>query len=73
MIKIFNFPVFYQNMTPRMAIQPGTQPGQCFAFKGDHGTLAIKLIREVEVQNVTIEHIPKVSIFTLHNLKRHGE
>ena len=61
MVKLWNFPLFYHTMSPRMAIQPNVHPGNCFAFFGDKGHLSIKLARRILVQNVTIEHISKVS------------
>ena len=33
MVKIWNFPIYYQTMSPRIAIQPDVYPGNCFAFK----------------------------------------
>ena len=62
MIKIWNFPIIYHTISPRIAIQPEVNPGNCFAFKGPEGVIGIKLSRQIVVQNVTIEHIPKVNI-----------
>ena len=64
MIKIWNVPIFYHTVSARVALQPDVNPGNCFAFGGDYGTIGIKLSRSVIVQNVTLEHIPKVSIFS---------
>ena len=61
MIKIWNVPIFYHTVSARVALQPDVNPGNCFAFGGDYGTIGIKLSRSVIVQNVTLEHIPKVS------------
>ena len=61
MLKVWNIPIFYHTITPRIAIQPEVQPGNCFAFEGQQGTLGIKLSRSTIVQNVTLEHIPVVS------------
>ena len=59
-LSIWKFPVFYQTMSPRIAITPGAYPGTCFAFAGGSGTLAIKLSQPVVIQNITLQHIPKV-------------
>ena len=60
MISIWKWPLFYQTMSPRLAIQPQVHPGNCFAFSGSAGNLAVKLSRPITIQNVTIEHIPQV-------------
>ena len=70
MIKIWNVPIFYHTVSARTALQPDVNPGNCFAFGGDQGTIGIRLSRRVVVQNVTIEHIPKVCPFFLPNFKR---
>jgi len=49
----------YHTVSARTALQPDVNPGNCFAFGGDQGTIGIRLSRRVVVQNVTIEHIPK--------------
>lgn len=59
MISIWKWPLFYQTMSPRLAIQPQVHPGNCFAFSGSAGNLAVKLSRPITIQNVTIEHIPQ--------------
>jgi len=60
MLSIWKFPVFFQKMSPRIAITPGASPGSCFAFEGGSGTLGIKLSQLIVVQNITLQHIPKV-------------
>ena len=71
MIKLWSIPIIYNTMSPRIAIQPDVNPGNCFAFKGSEGAIGIQLSRQVIVQNVTVEHIPKVSVLFLlfHSLK----
>ena len=65
MIKIWNVPIFYHTVSARTALQPDVNPGNCFAFGGEYGTIGIKLSRQVVVRNVTLEHIPKVN-FLFH-------
>ena len=65
MVKIWNVPIFYHTVSARAALQPDVNPGNCFAFGGAKGTIGVKLSRSVVVQNVTIEHIPKVSLYEL--------
>ena len=60
MLSIWKVPLLYQKMSPRIAITPGALPGTCFAFEGGSGTLGIKLSQPIVVQNVTLQHIPKV-------------
>ncbi|CBY19356.1 unnamed protein product [Oikopleura dioica] len=59
MLSIWKFPVFFQKMSPRIAITPGASPGSCFAFEGGSGTLGIKLSQLIVIQNITLQHIPK--------------
>lgn len=44
---------------PSKAIQDLIQPGEAFCFKGNKGSITIKLACDVEVDSVTIEHIDK--------------
>lgn len=39
-ISIFGIPLWYPTNTPRTAISPAVQPGQCWAFKGFPGFLS---------------------------------
>ncbi|CAG5077023.1 Oidioi.mRNA.OKI2018_I69.PAR.g8613.t1.cds [Oikopleura dioica] len=63
LMKIWNMPIFYQTMSPRLALQPNVHPGNCFAFAGDTGFLTVKLARPIYPTNFTIEHIPKALSF----------
>ncbi|XP_022903480.1 SUN domain-containing protein 2-like isoform X2 [Onthophagus taurus] len=47
---------FYTTSSPNLIIQPGTLPGQCFAFYGPTGSIRIKLARNVLITSVTLEH-----------------
>jgi hypothetical protein len=71
LMKIWNLPIFYQTMSPRLALQPNVHPGNCFAFSGNSGFLTVKLARPIYPTNFTIEHIPKVQLdFNLKFLSR---
>ena len=52
-------PVWWERQNPRKVIQPGSSPGQCWAFKGTAGNVVIKLSNPVYVSDITLEHIPK--------------
>ncbi|CBY12057.1 unnamed protein product [Oikopleura dioica] len=63
LMKIWNLPIFYHTMSPRLALQPNVHPGNCFAFAGQSGSLTVKLARPIYPTNFTIEHIPKALSF----------
>ncbi len=52
-------PVWWERQNPRTILQPGSSPGQCWAFKGAQGCAVIKLSNPVHISDVTLEHIPK--------------
>ncbi|GAB0096146.1 uncharacterized protein DMENIID0001_116220 [Sergentomyia squamirostris] len=58
-ISIFGIPLWYPSNTPRTAISPSVQPGNCWAFQGFPGFLVLKLNLPVLVTGFTMEHIPK--------------
>ncbi|KAI9583217.1 hypothetical protein GQX74_012434 [Glossina fuscipes] len=58
-ISIFGIPLWYPTNTPRIAISPNVQPGECWAFQGFPGFLVLKLNSMVYVTGFTLEHIPK--------------
>ncbi|CAG5009526.1 unnamed protein product [Parnassius apollo] len=39
-------------------LRPGALPGECWAFKGSHGEVTIRLLGTVHVTGVSVEHIP---------------
>jgi len=39
-------------------LQPGMQPGECWAFSGSEGYLVIQLTYAIKVSEVSLEHIP---------------
>lgn len=58
-ISVLGIPLWYPSNTPRTAIQPNVQPGNCWAFQGFPGFLVLQLNLEVYVSGFTMEHIPK--------------
>jgi SUN domain-containing protein 1/2 len=44
---------------PIKAIQSSIEPGQSFCFKGEQGSLTIKLACNVAIDSVTIDHMPQ--------------
>ncbi|XP_017106871.2 klaroid protein isoform X1 [Drosophila bipectinata] len=58
-ISVFGIPLWYPSNTPRVAISPNVQPGECWAFQGFPGFLVLKLNSLVYVTGFTLEHIPK--------------
>ncbi|KAH8371399.1 hypothetical protein KR093_007184 [Drosophila rubida] len=58
-ISVFGIPLWYPTNTPRVAISPNVQPGECWAFQGFPGFLVLKLNSLVHVTGFTLEHISK--------------
>lgn len=50
--------MWYPSNTPRIAISPSVQPGECWAFQGFPGYLVLQLNSPVIVNGFTMEHIP---------------
>ncbi|XP_049855382.1 SUN domain-containing protein 3-like [Schistocerca gregaria] len=48
-----------QKNLPNRIIQANVLPGECWAFHGSSGSAAIKLITEIYLTAVTLEHIPQ--------------
>lgn len=42
---------------PQSVLEPGSYPGQCFAFQGAEGKIRIRLRRRIKVTMVTLEHV----------------
>jgi len=58
---IFGIPLWYSSYSPRSVIQRkghGASAGECWAFEGPHGYLAIKLAQRINVTAVSYEHLP---------------
>ncbi|KAL0103603.1 hypothetical protein PUN28_017704 [Cardiocondyla obscurior] len=56
-LSLFGIPLCHQQNTPRVMIQTGVLPGECWAFKGSSGSVAIRLLGHVHVSGVSLEHI----------------
>jgi len=59
MYSIFGIPVWYPSNNPRTIIQPGVQPGECWAFKGSSGYIVIQLSEAIVPTRFSMEHISK--------------
>lgn len=57
---VFGIPLWYTYNSPRVVIQPGVQPGECWPFVGSRGNMVVQLSRQIFITEVTIEHIPKI-------------
>ncbi|OXU24738.1 hypothetical protein TSAR_013127 [Trichomalopsis sarcophagae] len=62
---LFGIPIFKPNyFTPRKVIQPWTQAGECWAFRGSQGKIEIQLAYAVIIERVTLEHITATASLT---------
>ncbi|XP_041939423.1 SUN domain-containing protein 1 isoform X5 [Alosa sapidissima] len=59
LMSLFGLPLWYFSQSPRVVIQPDVHPGNCWAFKGSHGYLVIRLSMRVVPMAFSLEHIPK--------------
>merc|ERR1719225_1865037 len=59
MYSIFGIPIWYPSNNPRTIIQPGVQPGECWAFKGSSGYIVIQLSEAIVPTRFSMEHISK--------------
>jgi len=59
MYSIFGIPIWYPSNNPRTIIQPGVQPGECWAFKGSSGFVVIQLSEGIVPTKFSMEHISK--------------
>nr|XP_032834693.1 SUN domain-containing protein 1 isoform X2 [Petromyzon marinus] len=59
LITLFGVPLWYTSQSPRVIIQPDVYPGDCWAFKGSRGYVAIKLSDTIYPSDFTLEHIPR--------------
>ncbi|KAA0706098.1 SUN domain-containing protein 1 [Triplophysa tibetana] len=59
LMSLFGLPLWYFSQSPRVVIQPDMYPGNCWAFKGSHGYLVIRLSMKVLPTSFCLEHIPK--------------
>jgi len=58
---LFGVPFWWERNSPRAILQPGVNPGQCWAFKGQKGDVVIKLSAPIVARGVTLEHISRMS------------
>lgn len=58
-LSIWGFSLWSEPNNPRVVIQPGIVPGQCWSFRGFDGYLVIQLSRRIIPSSFTLEHIPR--------------
>ncbi|XP_077380042.1 cytochrome P450 2U1 isoform X1 [Festucalex cinctus] len=59
-VSLFGFPLWYPPESPRTVIQGEPMlPGNCWAFRGAHGNLAVALSHPIRITHVTLEHVPR--------------
>lgn len=58
-ISIWGFSLWNEPNNPRVVIQPGIVPGQCWSFRGFDGYFVVQLSRRIIPTAFTLEHIPK--------------
>ena len=64
---VWGIPIWWESVNgPRAILQPGANPGQCWAVKGDGSgvdaspiSVVVRLSNAVAIQSVTLEHIPE--------------
>merc|ERR1712012_723400 len=56
-MSVWGIPVWWDSNSPRTILQPGTSPGQCWAFAGSHGVVVMQLSASIHITAVTVEHI----------------
>lgn len=59
-MSVMGFPFWWETNSPRIILQPGAAPGQCWAFTGSHGTVVIRLSAAIHVSGISVEHIPRL-------------
>ncbi|CAF0810243.1 unnamed protein product [Didymodactylos carnosus] len=58
-VKFLGIPVAHMSKQPDIMLRPGRLPGQCFPFKGDQGSIVIKLAVPVVPTEFVLEHLSK--------------
>eukprot|EP00092_Neocalanus_flemingeri_P040870 GFUD01044492.1.p1 GENE.GFUD01044492.1~~GFUD01044492.1.p1 ORF type:complete len:726 (+),score=199.58 GFUD01044492.1:51-2228(+) len=56
-MSVWGVPFWWDTNSPRTILQPGSSPGQCWAFRGSHGVVVVQLSTPIYITAVTIEHI----------------
>ncbi|KAL1739339.1 hypothetical protein HDZ31DRAFT_49551, partial [Schizophyllum fasciatum] len=59
--------------SPVIALTPGVQPGQCWAFAAGEGHLGVKLRLPARIDEVTIEHVASTIAYDLRSAPRDME
>ncbi|XP_043280145.1 SUN domain-containing protein 3-like [Venturia canescens] len=64
-LSLFGIPLCKPNhLTPRKVIQPWSEAGECWAFRGDRGNIKIELAHAAFIEQVALEHIPVTASLT---------
>lgn len=58
-VKFLGIPIVHMSKQPDIIIKHGRMPGQCFPFKGDHGSVIIRLAVPVIPTEFVVEHLSK--------------
>lgn len=58
-VKFLGIPIVHMSKQPNIMIKAGRMPGQCFPFKGDQGSVIIKLAVPVRPTEFAVEHLSK--------------
>ena len=56
-MSVWGIPFWWETNSPRTILQPGTSPGQCWAFRGSQGSVLVQLSSAIHITAVSIEHI----------------
>ncbi|KAM8930884.1 SUN domain-containing protein 2 [Pelodytes ibericus] len=59
LLSLFGIPLWYQSQSPRVILQPDSNPGNCWAFRGSQGYAVIRLSSRILPTAVTLDHIPR--------------
>ncbi|XP_069509062.1 SUN domain-containing protein 2 isoform X2 [Ambystoma mexicanum] len=59
LLSLFGVPLWYQSQSPRVILQPDSNPGNCWAFRGSQGFAVIRLSSRIRPTAVTLEHVPR--------------
>jgi len=58
--QVWGYPLWKKSGNdPKVALQPGIVPGECWAFSGNQGYLIVELSETVVVTGFTVEHLPR--------------
>ena len=65
-VKFLGIPIVHMSKQPDIMIKAGRMPGQCFPFKGDQGSVVIKLAVPVKPTEFVLEHLSKAIAIVGH-------